>query len=225
MKTKYLVILSLPIALAACSTTSKVAEEKAAARRRVVIDNTYHGPTLPEWTRDGKSSWDDGKVLYFKAEHTVRGDQRIDACFDLAKMNLKENLVTEISATIKGEINLASEGISEASETALTKSFTQQIEANITGLKHSEQLFERYLNGDTERIDCFVMSKMTHDDYSMLKTHVLQKAAKSNSELAEILRKRQAQFFSNNSSDTPVKLLPVKQPTEEKEVSVNQPTE
>lgn len=193
MNVKYLICCLVLIGISGCSTNSKIAE-----KRRQVIDNTYHGENLPEWTRDGKSSWDDGKNVVFKAEHTIRGDQRVNACFDLAKMDLKENVVTEISANIKGEINLASEGISEASETALTKSFTQQIEVNISGLKHKEQLFERYLNGDTERVDCFVMATMTHHDYEMLKTNVLQKAARSNSELAEILRKRQSEFFVKN---------------------------
>jgi len=219
MKTKIGLTLMLGSLLAGCATTN-FAEDKAAEKRRVVIDNTYHRPALPDWTRDGKLSWEEKDVIVFKAQHTVRGDQRVDSCFDLAKMDLKENLVTEISSNLRGEINLASEGMSEASETAITKSFTQQLEADIAGLKLSEQLFERYLNADIERIDCFVMGKMTRRDYEALRMRVLQNTAKSNSELAQILKHRQLNFFNRDLPQNTSKVQELKS-VESSQANVN----
>lgn len=181
------------LGLTGCSSAGILTDRSVP--KRVVIDNTYHGPELPGWTRDGKVGWEDKGVVYFKAQHTVRGDQRINSCFDLAKMDLKESLMTEISTAIKGEVNFAAEGISEASEAAITKSFSQQLEAEISGLKQSEQFFERYLTGDVERVDCYVMALMSKSDYDKLKSRILQRAARSDAQLAQLLRRKQRAFF------------------------------
>lgn len=163
--------------------------------KKIVLDNTLGGEALPPWTRDGKVGWVEGKEHFLKAQYSIRGDQRVNACYDLAKMELKENLITEISSDIKGEINLAVEGISEASGAVLTKSFLQSMDANVRGLTIKEQLFERYVLSDAERVDCFVMGMITQSEYQNLKNNILQKMEQSSPAIAEALKKRQVKFF------------------------------
>jgi hypothetical protein len=180
--------------MGAIACSSKGLKEEL--RKKVVIDNAMGGEKMPDWTRDGKVSWEDGKNRVYKGVFTVRGDQRVSGCYDLAKMEIKENLISEISSEIKGEINLASEGINEAMDPMINKSFHQQMEASIRGLNIQEQLFERYIIEDTERIDCFVMGSIAQTDYRALKNNIIQKLSKNSAEVANAMKTKQVNFFT-----------------------------
>ncbi|MGZ3769333.1 MAG: hypothetical protein ACXVCP_08395 [Bdellovibrio sp.] len=181
--------------LAGCSSRN-VKEE---FQRKIVLDNALSGEKLPQWTRDGKVSWEDGKEHFIRAQYTIRGDQRVNACYDLAKMELKENLITEISSEIKGEINAATEGVAESADPGFNKSFRQSMDATIRGLRIKEQLFERYVINDTERVDCFVLAMIPHGEYQNLKNNILTKMASTSPEIAEALKKRQVKFFASEN--------------------------
>ena len=93
-------ILSLQI-MVGCSSSQK------AGSGRIVIENSVKGDDLPKWVTNTKVSWEESDQHYFKSTYTVAGNQRINGCWDLAKLEMKESLLSELSQDIKGEISLA----------------------------------------------------------------------------------------------------------------------
>ncbi len=176
--------------LLACSTSQKPNQA------RVVLENSMKGEDLPKWVSDAKINWEQDNQLYFKSSYTIAGNQRINGCWDLAKIEMKESLLSELSQDIKGEVSLANEGISEGLDPLITKSIRTNIEGQVRGLKTQEQVFERYTVNQVERIDCFVMGTMSKADYAVLKTSVLKNLASVSAEVADAVRKRQKDFFS-----------------------------
>jgi hypothetical protein len=174
----------------ACSTSPK------SNQGRVVLENSLKGEDMPNWVSDTKTNWEQDNNLYFKSSYTIAGNQRVNGCWDLAKLDMKESLLSELSQDIKGEINLANEGISEGLDPLITKSIRTNIEGQVRGLKTQEQLFERYTVNHVERIDCFVMGSMTKADYALLKNSVLKNLSSVSAEVAEAVRKRQKDFFT-----------------------------
>lgn len=178
---------------------------KSIKESRVVIDNSFGNKnSLPEWVRDSRASWidPDSKHLKYKTTYTIRGDQRTNACFELAKLEIKQNVISEISTSITGELNLASDGMNENSEIIITKSFNEQFSALVKGLKFESQFFERYVIADNERIDCFVQATMSPEDYQLLKKELINKMEKMSSQVAEAVRKKQVNFFNENGKNS-----------------------
>ena len=138
-------------------------------------------------------------MMLIKSSQTMRGDQRLGSCFDLARMDLKSSLVTEITTQVKGELNVASEGTAEAGDLLVTKSVREEFEGQVRGLKSKEEYFDRYFIGDTESIDFFVLGAISKSDYERLKSSLVQKLSNGNGPVAEALRKRQAEFFKSSA--------------------------
>ena len=193
---KTMTILTSLLILQACASTNK-------AEQRITLDNSNGGLSqLPEWTRTGQTAWvdSDNKNMIFVATYTVRGDQRVNACFDLARIDMKENVLAEISTKIKSEMNLATDGTNENAEVLLTKSFHQQSYGQLKGLKIQQQVFERYKIGENERIDCYVLGKLSIENYNLIKNVVNTQLVKISSEVADSVRKKQVDFFNQNSN-------------------------
>jgi hypothetical protein len=187
--------LGLTLVLAACASGPKGSKQPG----RVVLDNSAHGGVLPEWVNSGSVGWEQGDSIFLKSIYTVGGNQRVNGCYDLAKLEMKESLLSELSQDIKGELNLASEGISEGLDPLVTKSIRTNIEGTIKGLRVREQLFERYVVADVERVECFVQAAMSKVDYNKLKNSVLKQMSSVSDDVAAALRKRQKSFFGDGS--------------------------
>ncbi len=164
--------------------------------RKLVIENSQAGDTLPDWVHSAKVSWDDQDTYYLKSMHSIRGDQRVNGCFDLAKLGAKENLSNEILSTVKGEVVTATTGLSEEENEALTRSVITNYSNNIRGLRVNEQAYERYLINDTERIDCYILFSVKKTDFKRMKNAIYEQAKTATE---EILKNRQKSFLTTEA--------------------------
>ena len=178
------------LALIGCASTgSKVG--------RIFIDSPTHKDDSPEWVQKQKVSWDSGNEVYFRTAHTIRGNERVNACYDLARLDAKETLLTELASDIRGRIDNAQTSISESAEVILGKVRSEEFQGRIIGLKTDETWFERYKIGDDERVDCFVLSKIRRSDYDRVKKEVVDKIVEADPRIKEAIAKRQIEFFDN----------------------------
>ena len=188
---KWLLVSSMLVSFG-CATNS------VSPKTRVVLDNSNRGGSLPEWATSSKVSWDEGNLFMFKASFTVNGNQRVNGCYDLARFEVKEKLLSEIKEDIKGEINLASEGISDGVDPLLTKSMSSTINGNIKALRFQDEAFERYLVNDVERVDCFVKARLEKSEYLKLRQAVLNNLISVSPGVADAIRKKQKKFFDES---------------------------
>jgi hypothetical protein len=147
------------------------------------------------WVKESKTSWEKDELVYFKALYTVKGSQRLNGCFDLAKLEMSEMVLENIRHDIKGEIALANEGIAEEADPLITKSISKSFIGNIKGLIMVEQAYERYMLADNERLDCFVLSTISKQEYRQLKNHSLEQLISVSEDVARVVRKKQKDFF------------------------------
>jgi len=205
---KIMLALSL-FALSACSSAPKndaslessplaavvPAPVPAVMSGRVFIDSTAHSDSLPTWAT-GKLAWEgDGKV-FIHANHTVMGSQSVDACYDLTKLDSTERLLSEISDDVKGRIDNASDSLNEDAETVLAKSRTSGYAGLVIGLRITEQYFERYTLGATERITCHSLAEIKQRDYDRVKRSVVDKIIAADPSIKNAVRQKQIDFFS-----------------------------
>ena len=169
---------------------------------RKVIDSNASG--RPAWAKVTTLSWTEGDQINIRSQYTIRGDQRINSCYDLARVDLKESLLTSLKDDITGELNLAGEGLSEGADPLLTKSFRSEFKGRLQGLGVAEQYYERYVIADVERIDCFVLSKMKNSDYQKLKSSLLTNLIQVSEDVARAVRERQKNFFAPDTKSTAV---------------------
>ena len=189
---RYLTIL-LFLVLSAC------ASQQAMESRRF-LDSTTHQDHAPEWVLSTQATWEKGGKVFFKTSYTIRGDERLNGCYDLARLDSKEALLSEIANDVKGSIDNAQQSLSENAETVLGKVRSGEFEGRITGLRFSKQYFERYTIGDTERIDCHVLGEITEADYNRIKRAVVQRVAEVDPRLKEAIAKKQIQFFNGKAA-------------------------
>lgn len=185
-----LALLCLAV-LAACSSSSK-------KDLRITIDTS--ASSKPDWVENQKSIWETGGKVFLKNTHTISGTERVNGCYDLAKLDTKETLLSEISNDVRGSIQHAQQSISESAEVVLGKVRTSEFEGKISGLRFTESYFERYRIGDTERIDCHVLAEMTMDNYNQTKRSVVNKVVAVDPKLKEAITKKQIDFFSRTPS-------------------------
>lgn len=157
----------------------------------------------PRWAKASKQSWmdEDGGKVYVRARHEVRGDQRVDACFDLVRLDARENLLSEIATDVRGRIDNAQQSISENAEVVLSKARSSEFKGRVVGFKFPEQYFERYrLPGDSgasvERIECFVLAEISRDDYNRIKREVVEQIVEVDPRIKEAIARKQIDFFS-----------------------------
>ena len=181
-------ILFLSIALiCGCSSMPK----------KVVLDTS--SPNKPNWVDDNRMSWNEDKRIHFKGNYTIRGNERANACIDLAKLNIKESLITEIQEELKGAVDNASDSIREDAEIILNKSRTAQYRGSISGLRFTSSYWEKYaLATDEHKISCHVIGSVSEADYRKTKRNVLNKITRANPELKKAIAKKQIDFFKKD---------------------------
>lgn len=166
-----------------------------APKGRVFLDSTTHNDSPPDWVKSLKSSWEKDKQIFVKVTHTIRGDERVNACYDLVAMDAKERILSELANEVRGSLDTAVDSISEDAEVVLGKVRSGEFSGRITGLRINEQYFERYLIADTERVDCHILAQISASDYNTLKRQVVHQVAKADPRIREAIANKQAQFF------------------------------
>lgn len=163
--------------------------------KRIVLDSSGDKPS---WTDSPKLIWEEGGVVMLKASHTVRGNERPNGCVDLAKLDAKENLISEIKNDVKGSIQNAQQSISEDAEVILGKVRSSGFEGSVSGLRFYESYWEKYQVGEIEqKVQCHVLGKMKKEDYLATKRSIVHKVAAVDPRLKEAITQKQIDFFSN----------------------------
>ena len=163
--------------------------------RKIILDTS--SPDKPSWAKKSEISWEEKKKIVFKGDYTIRGDQRANACIDLAKLNVKESLITEIQDELKGAVDNASDSIREDAEIILNKSRTAQYRGSISGLRFTSRYWEKYTLTATEeqKISCHVLGNISKSDYVKTKRNVVNKITKANPKLKDAMLNKQIKFF------------------------------
>ena len=170
------------------------------AMTKVIIDKSYSSGR-PDWMENQKDSWEEKESVYFKTTYTIRGDQRVNACYDLARLSVHESVLAEVKSDIRAENNLASEGLSENEDQMITKSLTESLKGTISGLNVQSKVFERYVINHTERIDCSVLTSMKKTDYEKAKRNSAQAVLSVHAKVAEVVREKQQRFFASEPEE------------------------
>lgn len=166
----------------------------SSAPKRVLLDSSV--PKKPDWTKEAKISWKKDKHIFYKGSYTVRGDQRASACVDLAKLDVKEALITEIQEDLKGAIDNASDSIRADAEIILNKSRSAKYDGQISGLRFNSSYWEKYaLINHEHKITCYVLASISEGEYRETKRRVLNKITQANPKLKEAITNKQINFF------------------------------
>lgn len=168
-------------------------------QKLVVLERSTKGNDLPTWTSNSEMSWNNNDEIQLKGQYTLKGNQRVNACYDLAKGDARENLVSEMSVNFQSEINSYTQGISADENIELNKMFISQAKNKITGLRVSESAFERVLVNSEERINCFVLFSISKKSYQENMANAKSEVSKVNSEIIEKMKSRGLDFFSSET--------------------------
>ena len=168
----------------------------SSAPKKVILDSS--SPDKPDWVESSKMAWEENKRHFFRGEYTVRGNERASACIDLAKLNVKEQLITEIQEELKGATENASDSIREDAEILLNKSRSSQYRGQISGLRFRSSYWEKYaLVTQEQKISCFVLGSVGNADYMRTKRNIVNKITRANPRLKEAVTNKQIKFFEN----------------------------
>lgn len=178
----------LLLLLAGCSTTQW-------SERRVFLDSTLHKDSAPDWVTSTRVREEKGGVIHLRALHGVRGNERVNGCFDLARLDAREVILSEIAADIKGRLDEAQQSLSESAELVLGKSRSEKFEGKMNGMKFTDEYFERYRIAEQERIDCYVLAELSVSDYQSLKRSILDQVTAADPRIKEAILAQQIHFF------------------------------
>lgn len=171
--------------IAACSSTGP---------KKIILDQSSEDK--PSWTNSSKLAWQDGKSIYLKATHTIKSNERANGCIDLAKLDSKENLISEIKNEIKGSIDNAQQSINVDAEVIVGKVRSSKFQGSISGLRFVESYWEKYQMGNDEQaITCHVLSKIEEADYIKMKKAILNNVIAIEPRIKEAITKKQVNFF------------------------------
>ena len=183
------IILALAVAmLTACSSTGP---------KKVVLDSSGK---KPDWVEGSKIVWADGDSVYFKSKYTVKENERINGCFDLAKLDSKEALVSEIQNDIKGTIDQAQMSISNDAELVLGKSRSSEFAGRVQGFRFPEQYSERYQIGDLQEQSCYVLGQISKADYNKTKNFIIHKIQEVDPAIKAQITQKHVDFFRKPAS-------------------------
>ena len=167
----------------------------SSAPHKMVLDTS--SPDKPDWVDDPRISWNEDKRIHFKGSYTVQGNERANACVELAKLDVKESLITEIQEELKGAVDNASDSIRQDAEIILNKSRTAQYQGSISGLRFTSRYWEKYaLATDEHKISCHVVGSVSQADYNKTKRSVVNKITRANPKLKRAIAKKQINFFA-----------------------------
>jgi len=167
--------------------------------RRVFVDSTSHRDDLPDWAKSTQTSWEKDGKIFVMATNNVRGTDRVDGCYDLARLNAKEQILSEIANDVRGRLDNAQQSISESAEVVLGKVRSGEFEGRLTGLRFSQAYYERYMLGETEKISCYVLSEIKQSDYDQVKRSVVDKVVAVDPKIKEAILSKQVDFFKGPS--------------------------
>ena len=102
----FFIFMPILLLLASCSSTR--------IQSKVILDQST--PNRPNWTTSSKIAWESKGMIFLKATHTVQGNERANGCIDLAKLDAKEALISEIQNEVRGSLDNAQQSISENAE-------------------------------------------------------------------------------------------------------------
>jgi len=195
-ETKKSLITLFTLGLSACTSLK--------TPQRVFLDSTLKKDSPPEWVNQVKVSWEEKDKVFMRSSYTARGNERVAGCFDLARLDAKEKILSEVNNDVRGSLDNAQQSISENAEAVLGKVRTASFEGKVRGLRFSEEYFERYLIGDTERLNCHVLGEMKLSDYNDLIRAVVDELAQVDSRLKEAITKKQIDFFEPKKQEREV---------------------
>jgi hypothetical protein len=152
----------------------------------------------PSWVESSKSGWTEDRAHKLRAMQEIRGNERLSACFDLARLNARSGLVSEIQASIKGVLDTHEATLSENAEIILSKSRTEEFGGKISGLRFVEDYSMRYRIGEDERVSCHVLAEIAKDDYTRLKRLILTKVEEADPRLKEQIINKGIDFFKKD---------------------------
>jgi hypothetical protein len=190
---KYLILSLSLLNLMACASTPE-------ASNLVILERSTRSNDLPTWTSNSETSWMKNEDIQFKGQFTIKGQQRTNACYDLAKGDARENIVSEMSVNFQSEINSYTQGISADENIELNKMFISAAKGKISGLRVSETVFERVLVNSEERINCFVVLSMSKKNYQENLMNAKSTVSQVNSDIIEKMKSRGLNFFSEESN-------------------------
>ncbi len=161
---------------------------------KTILDTST--PNKPDWVDSDKLSWKEDKNIFFKGTYAVRGDERANGCIDLAKLNAKEAVITEIQEELKGALDSAQDSIRADAEIILTNSRSARYQGVISGLRFTSSYWEKYalINYD-QRISCFILGRISEAEFRKTKNNILNKITRANPKLKEAIAKKQINFF------------------------------
>ena len=163
--------------------------------KKIILDQS--SDDKPSWTNSSKMAWKDGDHIYLKAIHTIKGNERANGCIDLAKLDTKENLISEIKNEIKGSIDNAQQSINVDAEVVIGKVRSSKFEGAISGLRFTDSYWEKYQIGSEEQvITCQVLSKIEEKDYIKMKKAILSNVISIEPRIKEAITKKQVRFFN-----------------------------
>jgi len=189
--TKQLLLLISLFFLSHCSTMVDT-------NQRRFLDSTFHSETRPGWAEGTRTVWEEQGKLKYRGFHSIRGAERVNGCYELARLETKQALSTELNSDIKGRIDLASQSISENAEIIVGKVVSDVFGNQVRGLRFTDEFFERYSVANAERIDCFVLSEISFMDYNILKRNVVERLLAIDPRIKEAVAKQQINFFSGD---------------------------
>lgn len=184
-KCTFAVVLGLVIS--GCASTEKRVVDSSASR--------------PSWVEATKITWTEGDQILFKQEYSVRGDERLNGCYQLAKLEAKESLVREIAEELKGQIDSAQQGLSESAELVLSQVRSSEYGGKVTGMRFLEQFHERSIINQTERLDCFVLGSVKKSDYETIKRQILYKISEADPDVKKAIKERSVRFFTKRPDE------------------------
>jgi hypothetical protein len=196
MKTLFGVSSFLTLAwfFSACATRSPMG--------RIFLDSSTHEDSAPDWARQTRLIWEKDGKIFLRGFHTVRGDERVNGCYDLVKLDVKETILSEIANNVKGSLDNAQQSISENAEGVLGKVRSGEFEGQIQGLRFTDEYFERYAVAGVERVDCHIFAEMKQVDYERVKKAVIEKVVAVDPRLKEAITKKQVQFFHKENESS-----------------------
>lgn len=184
------ILIKLSLILAGFVTSCSSATLSGLERR--VIDSS--GPR-PEWALGSKAVLEEGEILSFRSQSTVRGDERIGSCFDLSRLQVQERILTEIQSTLRGVLNQAQTSPSEAVELLLTKSLSSEFSGRIRGVRTTDEYFERYRIGDSERIECYTLNQIRKSEFDQIRQALVSQMVAADPAVKAALSEGQSTFF------------------------------
>lgn len=185
-----LVTLTLGLSFTGCAT----GPESVSGTAKRVLDRSYD--EKPDWLTNQDVSWKDSGLVFYKSTYTVRGDQRINACYDLARLGLFETVLTEVRSELKASNDLASEGTSENEDSLLVKSLSETLQGTLKGVRVKSKAFERYEINEVERVDCHILTEISEKDYLKIKNEIKTAQTSVTEDVAQAVRGKQKRFFS-----------------------------